>query len=64
MSRGELHESVSKAETRITGKRYCSNCGKYASIEGGSTTISNRRPRWKCKRCTEFLNDRRQNATK
>ena len=54
MSRGELHEDVKKAEERSTGKKYCSNCGKYSSIEGGGSVISNRRPRWKCAKCMEF----------
>ena len=54
MSRGELHEDVKKAEERITGKKYYSNCGKYSSIEGGGSVISNRRPRWKCAKCMEF----------
>jgi len=54
MSRGELHEDVKKAEERITGKKYCSNCGKYSSIEGGGSVISNRRSRWKCAKCMEF----------
>ena len=40
MSRGELHEDVKKAEERITGKKYCSNCGKYSSIEGGGSVIA------------------------
>ena len=53
-SRGEIFDKVREAELRITGKRYCSNCRTHASVEGGSTVISNRRRRWKCKRCTEF----------
>ena len=43
MGRGELHEEVKKAEERITGKKYCSNCRRYASAEGGGTVVSNRR---------------------
>ena len=54
MSRGELHEDVKKAAERITGKKYCSNCGKYSSIEGGGSVISNRRARWKCAKCMEY----------
>ncbi len=54
MSRGELHEEGKRAEERITGKKYCSNCRRYASAEGGGTVMSNRRPRWKCAKCMEF----------
>lgn len=46
-----IHKSVELASTKLTGKRFCSNCNQTQQIIGGNWKTSNNVRRWKCRNC-------------
>lgn len=50
----ELNRHLTKVETKVTGRRYCTNCASLRTAEGGEQS----RYRWMCKFCVERRNTR------
>lgn len=65
MSEKPIRELVTKAEMRITGRRFCSSCQYSKPLETGAMR-GEKYPRWLCKECLErtIRRELRKNAVK
>lgn len=47
----ETYKQARIAEAKFTGQKFCTNCQKRKSVEGGVLFKSGKISRWKCKTC-------------
>lgn len=50
----DINRHLTKVEVQVTGKRYCTSCGKQQAAEGGE----NRKYRWVCAACVFRRNNK------
>lgn len=56
------YDKARRAEENVTKQKFCTNCQKRRSIDGGVVFRSGRIARWKCKTCAAREMERRNHA--
>lgn len=51
-----IANQVSRAQEKITGKKFCFRCAKERSIEGGKHVLTGKTKAWRCAVCLNKQN--------